>query len=137
MSVIDVYQFHKKFGLPLGDTDQLMGSIEIQDFRIKFMQEELNEFNDAVVEGDRVKAFDALLDLVYVVYGTALFMGIDPVQWNQGMYAVHDANMSKVRAASVDQSKRQSTFDVVKPPHWVPPEAKLEQILNSEKLGGV
>jgi hypothetical protein len=85
---------------------------------------------DAIDDGNRVKAFDALLDLAYVVYGTALFMGVTPAQWHAGMHAVHTANMAKVRVASADNSKRGSTFDVVKPPGWQGPEARLAEVLS-------
>ena len=81
-------------------------------------------------EGDRVKAFDALLDLTYVAYGTALFLGVDPGQWHAGMAAVQKANMSKERAESATQSKRGSAFDVIKPEGWTGPEQRLQEILS-------
>lgn len=127
-----VQQFHLKFGLPLGDEDTLMDDYPIFEFRANFMKEELKEFIEAVGEGDRVKAFDALLDLVYVVKGTALFMGVTPHQWNDGMQAVQSANMEKERAESADQSKRGSTFDVIKPPGWQGPEEALRRILSCD-----
>lgn len=128
--ISQVYQFHKKFGLPLGATDQLLHDADAQAFRIKFLQEELDELKEALEAGDRVKAFDALLDLAYVTYGTALFMGVGPFQWAEGMYAVHMANMAKVRVAKPDESKRGSAFDVKKPAGWVGPEDRLEEILS-------
>jgi predicted HAD superfamily Cof-like phosphohydrolase len=47
--------------------------------------------------------------------------------WKQ----VHAANMRKVRAEVPSDSKRGSTFDVVKPPGWVSPEAALYGILKA------
>lgn len=41
------------------------------DLRISLIQEEGNEFIDAVGERDIIAAIDALCDLLYVVYGTA------------------------------------------------------------------
>ncbi len=127
-----VYQFHLKFGLPLGDKDILMGNYSTLEFRANFMKEEFLEFLDAVGNNDRVKAFDALLDLVYVVQGTALFMGISPDQWHDGFAAVQKANMSKERAQTPNQSKRGSTFDVIKPPGWQGPEEALRRILSCD-----
>lgn len=124
-----VYEFNEKFGLPLGDADIISTDVEACSYRAKFMQEELDEFVIAMHEGDRVKAFDALLDLTYVVFGTALFMGVSKEQFKAGFDAVHKANMSKIRTERVEDSKRGSTFDVVKPKGWVPPEAALEEIL--------
>lgn len=127
---LDVQLFHKKFDLPLGDVDKLTTDEEAIAYRVKFLQEELDELQEALAAGDRVKAFDALLDLVYVAHGTALWMGIDVLQWGAGWMAVQQANMAKERATSAEQSKRGSAFDVVKPEGWQPPEKTLEEILS-------
>ena len=126
----NVAEFHEKFGLPMGAVDQLMNDPAAQEFRVKFLQEELDELKEALAKGDRVKAFDALLDLAYVAYGTALFAGIDASQWHAGMHAVHSCNMAKVRVAKAEDSKRGSAFDVKKPEGWTGPEARLEEILS-------
>ena len=131
MSIQQVKDFHEKFGLPTGEGDYLTASQEVAEFRLAFMQEELDEFEEASLCSDRVKMFDALLDLAYVVYGTALFMGISPVQWEEGMAAVQKANMSKVRATD-DSSKRGTSLDVIKPEGWVGPEEELARILGEE-----
>ena len=128
--ISNVYEFHRKFGLPLGDSDCLSHDKAAQEFRLKFLHEELKELDDCLNCGDRIGVFDALLDLVYVAYGTALFAGIDPAQWAAGMRAVHDANMAKIRVARAEDSKRGSTFDVKKPDGWVGPEEQLEKILS-------
>ncbi len=128
-----VAEFHAKFGLPDGTQGHLFDDVDAMVFRLNFLQEELDELAQAAEEGDRVKAFDALIDLVYVAYGTALFIGITPEMWSKGMRAVHRANMSKVRAERADQSKRGSTFDVVKPQGWVAPDFELKEILSCRK----
>lgn len=125
-----VYSFHRKFGLPLGETDKLIDDPDAQQFRVKFIQEELDELKEALNFKDKIATFDALLDLAYVVYGTALFAGINPLQWYAGMDAVHKANMDKVRVNNADDSKRGSSFDVKKPDGWVSPESKLKDILD-------
>jgi predicted HAD superfamily Cof-like phosphohydrolase len=83
------------------------------------MQEELDEFIDAINRMDHADAFDALIDLVYVAMGTAHLFGYP---WQDGWDEVQRANMTKQRAATADQSKRASTWDVVKPPDWTPPD---------------
>ena len=65
----NVAEFHEKFGLPLGTDDQLMQDPAAQEFRVKFLQEELDELKEALASGDKVGAFDALLDLAYVAAG--------------------------------------------------------------------
>lgn len=129
----NVHEFHEKFGLPLGKDDQLTNNLDATVFRLKFLKEELDELEEALGDGDRVKAFDALLDLAYVAYGTALFLGVDPAQWHAGMHAVHSCNMAKVRVAKAEDSKRGSAYDVKKPDGWVGPEARLEEILSWHK----
>lgn len=133
MGIKQVQEFHQKFGLPDGSKDVLSGDLQLQSFRTRFIAEELAELEDALARGDRVKAFDALLDLAYVVHGTALCLGITPVIWNLGETRVHYANMQKVRAQSADESKRGSTFDVVKPEGWESPEVELEKLLNDAR----
>ncbi len=121
----DIVDFHRKFSLPVPKVP-CYPEEEIMSFRIKFMQEELQEFVDAFGEGDLTKGFDALIDLVYVVLGTARMMNLP---WNDGWREVHQANMRKVKALSAAQSKRGSKFDVVKPEGWVNPEIMLSSLL--------
>lgn len=118
----DVGAFHARFGLPVScglfkpgfPTDE-----GILKFRIGFMAEELDEFVRAWSEDDLAGAADALVDLAYVVFGTAHFMGLP---WQRLWDEVHRANMQKERAISATQSKRGSVFDVVKPAGWQPPD---------------
>lgn len=126
--ISNVYEFHQRFSLPLGGKNKL--DKEAEQFRLGFLYEELQELEEALVEQDLVKAFDALLDLVYVAQGTALFLGIAPPQWDAGMRAVHNANMAKVRAGSAADSKRGTALDVVKPEGWKGPESRLQEILD-------
>jgi predicted HAD superfamily Cof-like phosphohydrolase len=127
MAIHQVLEFHEKFELPDGTVDQL--DYEAFKFRANFMDEELSEFVQSYANQDRVGMFDALLDLVYVAYGTALFMGITAEQWKAGMDAVHLANISKVRAKHEGESARGTRLDVVKPEGWQGPETTLKGIL--------
>lgn len=126
----DVGLFHSKFGLPFVDTPQnIAGPREVDEelmrFRIKFMREELQEFEDAYATGDEAGMFDALLDLVYVAMGTAHLRGYP---WKSGWDEVQRANMTKERAApDGSNSKRGSSWDVVKPDGWTPP--RIDEVL--------
>ena len=113
----DIEKFHEKFELSKLAKPGFL-SQELMRFRIKFLQEELDEFCDAYVNQDLEKAFDALIDLTYVALGTAFLMGLP---FNDGWKHVHNCNMQKVRAKLESDSKRKSTFDVVKPEGWQPP----------------
>lgn len=118
----DVGDFHRRFDLHASDI--YPGPVEVPeevlDFRVKFLEEELEEFKKGRAEGDHEQMFDALLDLVYVAMGTAHFLGYP---WEDGWDEVQMANMAKVRAAKDgSNSKRGSSFDVVKPEGWQPPQ---------------
>lgn len=115
--MIDIRDFHVKFGLPYDGPARLM-TREMADFRIKFLEEELNEYREAVRTNDLEKQFDGLIDLVYIALGTAYLQGF-PFQ--RGWQRVQDANMQKMRATNKRQSSRQSTLDIVKPEGWKSP----------------
>ncbi len=114
----DIKEFHEKFGLEYKGGPRMI-SPELFEFRSNFMMEELREYVEAMGRGDATGALDALVDLTYVVLGTAYVHGFD---FNQAWERVHRANMRKVRAARPEDSKRGSGFDVVKPPGWEPPD---------------
>lgn len=128
----DIVNFHEKFGNEYdGEPREL--PTELSNFRIYFLQEELDEYIDAVRNKDLEKQFDALIDLVYVAIGTAYIQGFP---FNKGWQLVHSANMKKIRATSIEQSTRASLFDVVKPEGWVAPDLKplLGVTPNEEKM---
>lgn len=113
----DIHEFHEKFKLPPVGTPGALPS-DMLEFRIKFMQEELDEYKEAMEKGNQELALDALVDLVYVAMGTA-YLSRYPflTAWRR----VQEANMRKQRTLRVEDSKRGSTYDVTKPPGWKPP----------------
>ena len=114
----DIKEFHEKFELrgPQQPT-QLPG--DLHEFRVDFMFEELHEYRLAHQQGNIVDQLDALVDLTYVVLGTAYLHGFD---FNEAWRRVHAANMEKIRAASGFDSRRGSAYDVVKPEGWTAPD---------------
>ena len=138
----DIQEFHTKFELPPLDKPGFL-SIELMRFRINFIREELQEFIDAwdsylFNENNTAypeyyahihieQAFDALIDLTYVTLGTAYLMGLP---FNDGWKEVHHCNMQKVRAKIESDSKRGSTYDVVKPEGWQAP--NLEKFIGDK-----
>ena len=111
----DIQEFHKKFGIEYKGSPRQLPQ-DISDFRIKFMQEELDEYTDAKTLDEK---FDALIDLVYVALGAAHLHGFP---FNKGWLVVHRANMKKIRATKAEQSKRGYASDVIKPDGWQPPD---------------
>jgi predicted HAD superfamily Cof-like phosphohydrolase len=119
----DVVDFHEKFKIDLPVCPQPLKR-DLYDFRVKFMFEELIEFVEAWALADLAQQADALVDLVYVVLGTAAMMGIPFEEcWRE----VHDANMAKRLSNSNDPNRRHK-LDIVKPVGWEPPD--IRTILN-------
>lgn len=115
----DIKEFHEKFGLQYTGLPRQLPS-DTADFRIKFLNEELQELIKAGAENDLEGQLDALVDLVYVALGTAYLQGL-PFQaaWDE----VHGCNMRKVKAGpNGEGSKRGSPHDVVKPEGWKGPD---------------
>lgn len=113
----DVEEFHEHFDIEYyGPTRRLPN--DLQEFRFARLQEELNEYYDAA---NAVDMLDALIDLVYIVYGTAHLHGITAEAWNEAWRRVHEANMKKERVKNASESKHLHQADIKKPEGWQPP----------------
>lgn len=110
----DVMAFHRKFKLDRLDD---MFDKHFIEMRMKFFQEEFYELAVGIKKRDLAEILDALVDLVYITIGMAELMGLP---FNKAWEVVHESNMWKIRATV--PSKRGTTFDVVKPPGWEPPD---------------
>lgn len=88
-----VVEFHEKFGHPIL-TKPVINKALLAN-RLNFMQEELDEFKEAVYKGDIEGAFDAMLDLEYFIHGTHACMGTHKIA-KEGFEVVHQANMTKL-----------------------------------------
>ena len=154
--VTDYLEFHKKFDFPL---PKCVGvpSTEIAQTRLQFLLEELREtglglgFKLEITNGcggrDEVKfvqddnlpvnlfeALDGLVDLQYVVLGTAAYLGMledkeDKTSFEEAWDIVHKANMQKERVKNEDESKRKTKYDCKKPKGWESPTRKIQQML--------
>lgn len=117
----DVGEFHKKFHqITAGSVRAGFPEQEMIDFRMRFLREELQELQEALDARNLGNFADALADLVWVALGTAHVFGI-PFEaiWAE----IRRANMEKEKAIPGDpRSKRNATFDVVKPDDWRPPD---------------
>ena len=110
-----VQEFHRKFGIISYDGDP---PTDVYEYRVKFMEEELNEFKKAYFNEDREEQLDALVDLIYVALGTCDLFGF---KFDEAFERVHNCNMLKRRAKNEGESKRNHSLDVVKPDGWIPP----------------
>jgi predicted HAD superfamily Cof-like phosphohydrolase len=130
----DIKAFHEKFELQYNGPPRTLPE-ELAKFRIGFLAEELGEYcmddedrellvdhakhSSAIQNVPLDKQLDALVDLVYVALGNAYLQGFD---FDEAWRRVHEANMKKVRAMRMIDSKRGSTYDVIKPQGWSPPD---------------
>lgn len=97
----DVLAFHEKFNSDIGEYPNIP-TLDVQKLRIKLIKEETKELKDALQKKDVPEVADALADLLYVTFGTAIACGIDirPV-WDE----VQKANMAKEGGGKRDDGK--------------------------------
>jgi len=108
-----VLDFHKRFSVKIQTSPRLLDE-KTTKLRHDLIAEELDEFRVAAHERNLVKVADAIADMLYVVYGTAVSYGIDiePV-----FAEVHHSNMSK----SDPEVIRAPNGKVLKGANWSPP----------------
>ena len=113
----DIYMMHEKFG-----THTAMASMDAEkmkmflEFRIKFLQEELDEMKSAESAEDVV---DALIDLCVVAIGTLDAYGVDA---NKAWDEVLQANLNKQAGIKESRPNPLGLPDLIKPPGWVGPD---------------
>ncbi|MBA3968361.1 MAG: hypothetical protein H0X47_21825 [Nitrospirales bacterium] len=117
-----VQEFHKQFEIHVSPTPSFPDE-PTQILRKRLIQEEFDELQEAMQEKDLPSIAKELADLLYVVYGTAVSLGIDmePV-----FQEVHRSNMSKVGGHKREDGKW------VKPATYSP--ASLDKILETQSL---
>ena len=125
----DIKAFHEKFGLAYDGKPRVLPP-DLAEFRLKFMGEELREWAFEQEKYEQLASdpqvcleqqLDALVDLMYVQLGTVYLQGLGP-KFEEAWRRVQAANMAKVRVERAEDSKRGSTFDVIKPAGWTPPD---------------
>jgi predicted HAD superfamily Cof-like phosphohydrolase len=126
----DVGEFHRKFNIPAYDPRDPceFPSPEIVAYRLKFLEEELQELRAAIEAKNLPEVMDALADLAYVVFGTAHYFNAPfPMIWD----AVHNSNMERVACTpeNCPPDKQYRADMVIKPPGWKGPQ--IEKILES------
>ena len=112
-----VSDFHRKFNFtanPLNEKPRLIPKY-IARKRIKFLRQEVREFNEAVNRGDIIEIADALADIGYLLIGNCVAYGID---FEKIFAEIHRSNMSKERTMDRDGK-------AVKGPNYSPPNLKL------------
>lgn len=120
MSIVwvnDIEDMHTKYGVNEKvrefDADKLK---QFLDFRVKFLEEELNELKDNMDNPEEI--VDALIDLCVVAIGTLDAFDVDAKKaWNE----VHKANMNKEVGVKASRPNPLGLPDLIKPEGWTAP----------------
>jgi len=142
----DVKEFHRFFGHSIGKKPKFLSEERMAN-RLKWQDEERQEFADALTQADLVEAADALVDQVYFILGTAVEMGIP---FNEVWDVVHRANMQKAHYFRHDENcplnkehdvpvqcncgtvQYKSDGKTAKPEGWTDPHMEVMDILGLE-----
>lgn len=116
-----VAEFHKAFGVDAPEKVQLGIRPSLLLLRCRLITEEAAEFVKAASDYNLTEMADAIADLLYVTYGTAVSLGIDiePI-----FDEVHRSNMDKLDSDGkpiIDASGK-----VLKPKGWTAPEISIK-----------
>lgn len=123
--VLDIADMHTKFGVNEVirnlDADSLRTFL---NFRIDFLQEELDEMKDALSENYKKPEsraddiVDALIDLCVVAIGTLNAFDVDSFEaWTR----VYKANMAKNPGVNPNRPNPLGLPDMIKPAGWTAP----------------
>jgi hypothetical protein len=115
--VQDIADMHTKYGVNEKvrqfDKEKLEKFLE---FRISFLQEELDELKDN--RGNPEEVVDALVDLCVVAIGTLDAFDVDAyAAWDR----VHEANMAKEVGVKASRPNPLGLPDLIKPEGWTAP----------------
>src|SRR5258708_7351526 len=114
---VAVAEFHRAFNLPMRQLPSSEIDRPLARLRVALLEEEVSEFAAASEKGDLIGITDALADIVYVVYGTALTYGID---LDSALQEVHRSNMSKL--GSDGRPLIRDDWKVLKSEQYFPPD---------------
>jgi len=117
MLISDVRAFHEKMNLfpfDKGESDR----VEIDDKRMRLIDEEGAELKEAIEEGDKAHILQEAIDVIYVAVGACHEAGIKPEQLRMGWDLVHQANMLKTPPESAGEKPS-------KPEGWKKPDMNL------------
>lgn len=124
--VNDINTMHRKYGVHQWVANKLITKDKeslrkFLEFRLGFINEELQETIKATSEADPEEIVDGLIDICVVAIGTLDAFGVDADKaWDQ----VQKANMKKEVGVKESRPNPLGLPDLVKPKGWEAPEHK-------------
>jgi predicted HAD superfamily Cof-like phosphohydrolase len=122
-----VKEFHKAFNHPYAEKPTLM-KLNRAEKRYSWMKEEIDEFIEAIKNGDLYEQVDAMIDNIYFALGTLVELGIEP---ENIFKIVQEANMSKLWEDGKPRFRAEDG-KVIKPPTWIDPHNKIVEEINRQ-----
>jgi len=121
--VKDLADMHAKFGVNKRVKELMVEDpkalLEFIQFRINFLQEELNETQKLGLDRlDPEELLDGLVDICVVAIGTADAFDMN---FQEAWDRVHAANMQKVPGIKPTRPNKHGFPDLIKPEGWVGP----------------
>lgn len=116
-----VREFQETYQLNIGLNPHLPAQDE-RELRMRLLQEEFEEYLEGEANNDVVEIADALGDMLYIIYGTAVSYGI-PI--DEIFSEIHDSNMSKLGEDGLPIYREDGK--VLKGPGYFPP--RIEEII--------
>lgn len=117
--IADIAAMHAKFGV--NSVVRTFDQVKLRtflEFRLNFLQEELDEMREAMKRGTPEDIVDALIDLSVVSIGTLNAFDIDAYEaWNR----VHKKNMEKEVGMNATRPNPLGLPDLIKPSGWTAP----------------
>tara|TARA_B100001057_G_C22539394_1_gene828952 strand:- start:284 stop:703 length:420 start_codon:yes stop_codon:yes gene_type:complete len=121
--VKDINEMHKKFGVHDWMKNELKNNEwsrlqKFLNFRMKMVQEEVDETNEAIEHKDPEEIVDGLIDMCVFAIGTLDAFGIDANKaWDQ----IYNANMMKEVGVKEGRPNPLGLPDLIKPDNWENP----------------
>ena len=119
-------EFHRAMGVHVAERPTAVLPVGVAEVRLSLLEEELQEYREALAQGDLVAIADALTDLLYVLLGAFVSHGLQDVA--EALFEeVHRSNMTK--RGPDGQVIYREDGKVLKPPSYEPPD--LRRILRA------
>lgn len=123
-----VKKFHEIYECNIGDEAAFPSDAE-RDLRKKLLQEEFEEYITAEANNNLVEVADALGDMLYIIYGTAVSYGL-PI--NDIFDEIHNSNLSKLDENGLPI--RREDGKIMKGPNYFKPD--ISSIINRNRKDG-